>query len=509
MSDHLRLRLPNLPLICLISAVLTLWLTACGGEETTPTPAPSSTPAATFTDIPSPTLPAIPSATPTASPTASPPPPQPALEVNPQTVTETGELLIARAVAAAPGWLSVSNADAPAVELLGFVAIDAGSHEKLVISIDPYQANAQLMVALHADEGEPGRFDFPGEDDIVEVAGEAVQNEIRIELSIPLPGISVSDQTIWEDGIAVIDSVTSLEAGWVAISLAESPEQILGASPIPAGNSQNVPVAIPWREALPDLQAALWLDAGIPGMYEPGLSDLPVEINGEPIAAQFKATLPPEIVIFEQPVIEEQIIVDRALSDGTNWLVIYRSVNGQPGNVVGFTFLQDGLNENIVVPVAGSAITRLMFARFHEDNGELGEFDFPGEDNLKPFFDREGNRYVPQFPFRTDYGSYILAADQSDPEAVTLDKVVVDAGVWLLIHADDDGELGEELGALLLPAGFHQNVSVPIALEQTPAVVHAALYRDEGEKGAFDELDFLLQVDGAPVRLELQVTDGR
>ena len=65
-------------IVCLAAGIAMLWLAACGGEETAPTPAPTNTPAptATATPIPDPTPTPTPepTATPTPEPTATPAP---------------------------------------------------------------------------------------------------------------------------------------------------------------------------------------------------------------------------------------------------------------------------------------------------------------------------------------------------------------------------------------------------------------------------------------------------
>ena len=465
------------------------------GDEPTATPAPAVTTAPSRATTP--TIPPIPSATATVVPIVTHTSPAPAIELPAQRLTEDGLVQIERLVVVEPSWLVVQNG-LDGGELLNVVQMDAGIYTDLTIPINPYLVHEQIVVALYAGTAETF--------DATEVTL-LLSQEVAVTVDVPMPAIIVADQQLWEDGVILIDSVTATEPSWVVVADASTPENQYGMSFIEPGSHQNVPVTIPWRRAVPDLQASLWRDGGQVGIFDPNGEDMPVEVAGNPVFAQFHATFLPELLIYEQPVFDNKIQVERVVSDGAGWLVIYRSENGQPDNVIGFTPLQDGVNLNLVVPVVRSAITPLLFARFHEDTGELGEFEFPNEDLLKPFFDQNGDRYFPQFPFRTDYGNYLIVADQSADEGVVIDQLVVNIPVWVNVYGDEDGERGELIGQLKMPAGYHQEFVVPVDAGKLTDTITIALYRDEGTVDEFDELDFPLREEDVPIILPILITD--
>lgn len=72
-----------------------------------------------------------------------------------------------------------------------------------------------------------------------------------------------------------------------------------------------------------------------------------------------------------------------------------------------------------------------------------------------------------------------------------------DRAAWIVIHADEDGKLGQILGQQPIPAGRSENVIVTIYAIYATRTMHAVLYEDAGTPGSFEiEKDLPLSIDG-------------
>jgi hypothetical protein len=74
--------------------------------------------------------------------------------------------------------------------------------------------------------------------------------------------------------------------------------------------------------------------------------------------------------------------VDRVFTDGPSWLVIYNSANGAPGEIIGKEKVPTGLSRNVRVYVKFNSRTETLFVKLHADAGKIGEFEFPGPDEV-------------------------------------------------------------------------------------------------------------------------------
>jgi hypothetical protein len=97
------------------------------------------------------------------------------------------------------------------------------------------------------------------------------------------------------------------------------------------------------------------------------------------------------------------------------------------------------------------------------------------------------------------HGNHVSADAQvvADGEVLVESLFSIDAA-YLVIRADDDGDLGEPIGTTRLEGGYHRAVTVETESSywegrDGPTTVHAALHRDDGD-GEFDpETDTLLR----------------
>ncbi len=493
---HIRSRSALLPALIVLFA-----LVACRQEPPPPTPPPPSPVIATRTSPPFPTP--TPEATPTPppTPTATLPPP-PALAVEAQTLAADGRLLVARAVAPEGGWLAVhaGGVDGP---VLAAQRLPAGASERIGLTIDPYAATETLVAVLHRDAGVAGAFEWPGIDEPLLLNDEPVAYAFTVDVQVPQPSLLAADQFVAEDGLVRVGEIVAPQPAWLAVyaDADGAPDRLLGFAPLPAGTSQDVAVRINWREGTPTLWLAMLRDAGALRVFSP--DEPAVLAAGNPVVTRIRATYAPDLVLLDQPVVNGEVVAERVLSDGPGWLVVFLDADGQPGNIVGFSALADGLNERLPVAITGN-VTPLLHVRLHADEGEIGVFEVPGADQpiLGP------DRRIPGFSFRTDQGPVLIAADQAVTDTVTAALLVADVDMWLVAWSDEEGEPGAVIGRVRLGAGMHWDVAVPVEAEATTPRLYLTLHADAGTANRFDfpdGPDEPLQAGGSPVILPLRV----
>ncbi|MFQ5434441.1 MAG: hypothetical protein ACE5FD_06160, partial [Anaerolineae bacterium] len=191
--------------VCLLIVGL---LAACRSQPA-PTPSPIPAPTETAVSVVQPTQPAA-----TIAPTPSPTPILPQISVSDQAVAADGRVFFEQVIAPESGWLAVLAAN-EGEKVLGYTAVAPGLNESVTVTIDPLQASPELTAVLLNDAGEAGAFEFPGADE--PMTAETAVADFTITIEMPLPSITVTDQTISEAGQATIAEVVALEPGWLLI----------------------------------------------------------------------------------------------------------------------------------------------------------------------------------------------------------------------------------------------------------------------------------------------------
>ena len=469
---------PRLPVLLLALLLLTT-LTACalldGAEATEERPTVAFA-TVTLTPEPTPTRTPVPTATPIA----------PRVEMDDQPLDDSGELTAAEVALPGPGWLVVlADDDGEPGEAIGQTALAGGVHANVAVTVDSQLATETLYARLHLDAGTEGVFEYPGEDE--PYAGEPGAT-FAVELQLPRPVVEAAEQNVAEDNVATVARVELLEPGWVLIHVDDDGQAgtVIGGVRLEAGAHENVPITIDRRYATPALYVVLHEDDGQPNVLELPDSDRPLLVNGQPVTAAFAAHYPPDILVYDQPFLDGAVVVQRVISEGPGWVAIYSDEEGQPGLIIGFAPLEDGLNENVRVELIESAVTTQLYARLHEDTTPGDEFDFPGNDAVVRYEER-----MPQATaFRTDLGAMVLVHDQPlVDDSVTARMVIVPVNAWVAVHAAaEDGQPAGMLGRTFVPAGINHNVVVALdpAPENAPAIL--VLYEDQGEPEEFDAL---------------------
>lgn len=475
----------------LIILLTLLLLAACANEsDNTPTSAATAVavePTATATPMP------------TRQPTATPEPTPvvPLVAVADQTIADDGEITIARVISTEPGWVVLYVPTNNGLgEIVGYTAVQPGLNENLTVTVDPLKTPPDLVALLHVDAGAAGTFEYPDGPDVpLAWEGARIAMPFTLAFDVEKPTITTADQAVAEDGMVHIDSVLASEPGWLVLQADDHGElgTVLGSTPLAAGLNENLQIHIPWRQGTPTLYAVIYEDNGRSQRLDIPGEDVPLQVEGAPIVDAFIVTYPPDIYVLDQPIVNNTFVVDRVISNGPGWLVVYYDDDGQPGLIIGSAPLADGLNERVEVEVLGSAVTPVLHLRLHEDTEPGDDFDFPRVDQPILYQDR-----LPEtVTFRTDSGNYLIATDQPLTEtedggtAVIIPYAITEEAAWLAVHdQNDDGE-DVILGAVPLELGINYDVVVPlnVAPDEVTDSLTATMHLDGGEVGQFEYPD--------------------
>ncbi len=510
-------------ILCLL--MVGLLLAACSPDAGTPEIAPSLVPLATVTAEMAATAgaeaatSAVVEATPVnvattenintpapQEPATSPAEPTPAqsVAVSDQELHDDGRLVIEQVEVNQPGWLVIyGDDDGQPGDLLGYAEIAQGVNEDVVVEVDPLQSTPHLFARVHVDEGESGVFESPGPDRPLQVESELISADFMVQIIVHVPSVTVADQTFSNEETVTIDSVVVAQKGWIALHADDDgqPGRMLAYLPLESGETSQLAMNFNWRAATPVLHAVLYEDNGQEDVFEDPAVDLPVQIDDRPVSAAFQVILPPDIFVLDQPVVNGEIIVERVISYGPGWIVLYHDDEGGLGNIIGWAALEDGINEEIQFPVVESAVTPLLHLMVHQDLDEIGEFEFPRTDPPVLYQDRVPNPVT----FRTDSGNYLITRDQplSASNTITLPLVVVDHDAFAVIRVDDDGQPGEIWGLSWVPGGVNRDVQIELADGLESDILYAELYLDAASDRRFDYpdgLDIAMQRNRAVIR---------
>lgn len=411
----------------------------------------------------------------------------PLVMMNNQTLGENGRLSISRVDSPVEGWVVVLAAQADgSEEVLGQTAVSVGRSEEVVVTIDPLAAQATLAVRLHAESSDNRRFDFPNGDQPL-----TAPIAFAVDIELPNPVITIAEQEVGEDGMLTIDLIFSPVAGWVRVyaDAEGAPGMAVGEARLREGRNENVQIPLRWREATPTLHAVLYEDTVDPGTLNPPDEDVPLLVNGEAAEQVFRVTLPPDLIVYDQPVINGRLIIDHVLSSGPGWVVVHADNDGELGLIVAFAPLVDGVNKEVVVDLGGTAVSDLLYLRLHRDDGTIGQFDFPDGDLPVTI----AGQVPAPFTVGTNPGNYLITRSQPQPAAdpngqipITIPYAITDIDGWLVLYSSQDGRPDQILGQSQLVPGLNRNITILIDETATTPTLIAMLHLDAPPLASFD-----------------------
>jgi len=418
-------------------------------------------------------------------------------------VVNGNTVLIDSATSAGEGWLVVhaDNGEGAPGPVIGQTDLNPGENTNFTVEIDTAAATSTLFAMLHEDTGEVGTYEFgsvEGADGPVSVDGSVVTPSFTAEI------LDANDQFV--DGSVMIDSVTLSQDGFVVVHAgdAESFGEVIGFAPVSAGTTTDVTVDL-MGDATPFIWPMLHVDTGEAGTYEFGEvegADGPVAVDGTvatfPIStvpnlrAGAQTTLPGDSMMMDD--MAPTFVADSVLSDGPGFVVVHAAANAEDGGftfgeVIGFTAVEDGLTEDVVVELDGTP-TPILFPMLHVDTGEVGTYEFGTVEGADGPVVVDGE--VETFPVAA--APSIEYDGMLDGDVITVEQAVIDAPGWLVIHADNgEGAPGPVIGQAQIGTGVNNDVAVTIDEMALTDVVFPMLHYDTNEAGVYE----FGSVDGA------------
>jgi len=117
-----------------------------------------------------------------------------------------------------------------------------------------------------------------------------------------------------------------------------------------------------------------------PGTYE-YFCTVHTFMEGEIVVSEEESEpVEPGVAITDQPIVNGTVTVDEVISNGPGWIVIHADENATPGQVIGHSPVEDGVNENVTVEIETENVTEVLHAMLHTDTAEIGVYEFPGAD---------------------------------------------------------------------------------------------------------------------------------
>jgi hypothetical protein len=200
-----------------------------------------------------------------------------------------GSITVARVLVPGQSWIAVhlDEGGMPG-KRIGLQAVPAGESRDVVVRIDDVKLTDKLIVAVHADRGIVGTFEFakdkfdssPDKPYFVggmELAMEAsvVGKPFGVKAGEGEASIQVADQPGVTDSLIVAKAVAPTGA-WIVVHLDDNgkPGKRVGYAQIPAGESTNVVVKLDPSIPLTDkLLVAVHADRGVVGTLEFNMMD--------------------------------------------------------------------------------------------------------------------------------------------------------------------------------------------------------------------------------------------
>jgi hypothetical protein len=213
------------------------------------------------------------------------------------------ELVVSRVLAPEDAWIVVHlDDDGMPGERIGLERVKKGESTDVSVTLEGV-TTPKVIVALHADRGGKGRFDFdmmnaktsPDRPFFVneeELAKVVAVREFGVDAAVGEAAIEVADQK-GVAGSLTVDRALAPTDAWIVVHLDDDgmPGQRVGLARIPAGESRAVEVELDPLALTDTVFVAVHADRGESGVFEFDMTDKlaspdqPFFVNGEEVAA--------------------------------------------------------------------------------------------------------------------------------------------------------------------------------------------------------------------------------
>lgn len=109
----------------------------------------------------------------------------------------------------------------------------------------------------------------------------------------------------------------------------------------------------------------------------PASASSPLEESTQAAQApvEASASVVPKIIVANQNPVSGNIVIQEVDSDGPGFAVVHASLNGAPGEVLGYAPVRNGVNRNVVVSINMARATSPLFVVLHKDGGSIGTYE--------------------------------------------------------------------------------------------------------------------------------------
>lgn len=305
----------------------------------------------------------------------------PTIEVNRQTLSGDGVLLVDSVLSNNPGWLVVHNVtdDGTLGQMVGIVHVEPGLSRDVPIPLWWREATSQLMVTLHEDNGRLNEFE-PEIDTQMVVAQEPIEASVTVALPVD---VLVYDQPLDSDGLVTIDRATVPDDGWLAVYYDDGgvPGLIIGYAALEAGVNEQIKVDVIDSAVTELLYIVLHHDSNGDGEFDIPLNDPPFRQDDQAVDPFTFRTAPFQyFVAYDQPIQEQAdevgIVIETVFVLIDSWVVVQEvDAEGELGEFLGRTAVNAGINHNVFVPVNGIEAGQVVMVTLYRNSGDAELFE--------------------------------------------------------------------------------------------------------------------------------------
>ncbi len=216
------------------------------------------------------------------------------------------ELVVKRVLAPSDAWVVVhADMNGEPGMRVGLAPVKRGESLDVKIPLEDL-TTPNVIVAIHADRGTAGEFDFdmmnkemspdrPFFVDEAELAKMVTVRDFGVPTTAAQASIVASDQ-IESTSTITIDRVAAPNDAWIVVHLEKDggPGMRVGLLPIPSGETSNAVVTLDPVPLTPNLLVAVHTDAGEPGLFNFDMedklnsTDQPFFVDGEELAVKVR-----------------------------------------------------------------------------------------------------------------------------------------------------------------------------------------------------------------------------
>ena len=405
---------------------------------------------------------------------------EPAIFVTNQTLRgDLTTVTVDNAFSHGPGWLVIHEDDAGAPgTILGQTQLLSGLHDQgtdVTLSRDIVDGET-LHAMLHFDLGTVGTFE-PGTDaPMIDFSAEVVVQTFVVTIGSTEPTLSVSDQTVAQLDLVVIDDIFKIGAGWAVVydDNAGAPGNVLGFTATVDGVNNSIMVTLS-RDIVDG--ETLWavlhdenpVDAAFTNETNAAEDMIVMDSTPAPVQSSFVVNEPaptPTITVTDQDVLVlTTVTIDEVFSNGDAWVVVYDDDgSGNRNAILGASAVVDGTNTNVDVTLNRDIVDgETLHALLHEENPADTMFTF--ETNSAedvPVTPEVSGTFVVTEAAQT---ASVLANDFTVATAteVEVSQVFSVGAGWIAVYDDNAGAPGNFLGASAVVDGLNVDVAVTIS----------------------------------------------